>query len=469
MTAHLRAIFFFCLLCSSMVNVDAQQDTATIRTFGGANHEEGRQVIECALGGFAVIGTTGSDQANATNFYLLRLDDQLNCLWSKTLGGSAVDRGYGLVEDLEGNLILCGYSNDPTSGSYDVQVMKTDASGTLLWQKTYGGSDWDFGYKIVLHPDGGYAICGKTYSIGNGGSDGYVLHISNDGELLSEMAFATPLDEDFTDIDVMHYQGTDYLVFTGTVDGVEGITHSKGWVATYNLSTSEMLNYFVEHEGENVRLNSSFVQDSTILYCGYRTATSVTTGLYGKLDEALAPLTYLDFPVSGNYNYYDVAMVGDMVAAFGEEDYVGSGGKDAVVYFWQNNGFFGAPTFGSNLTDMFYSGIIASDGSVVAVGHTGRLNVSSPQLLAVRLSSIIGSTYTQVYHLDDDCFELGVVENLQESKGHIVAEQYYDAMGRMLWQTDDMKAKIPAGVLNGFVIVRQQFSDGHAEVVKRFY
>jgi hypothetical protein len=162
-------------------------------------------------------------------------------------------------------------------------------------------------------------------------------------------------------------------------------------------------------------------------------------------------------------------MSGDMVAAFGEEDYVGSGGKDAVVYFWQNNNFFGAPTFGSNLSDMFYSGIIASDGAVVSVGHTGRLNVSSPQLLAVRLTSIISSSYVQEYHLDDDCFELNVSEVSSGTNSRLIAEYYYDAMGRLLWQNDDMKAKLPPGGLNGFVIVRQQFSDGHFEVVKRFY
>ncbi|MFM9985415.1 MAG: hypothetical protein ACKVOK_09315, partial [Flavobacteriales bacterium] len=180
--------------------LSAQEDTAYVRTYGGPYFEEGRQIIECASGGYAVIGTTGSDVANNTNFYLLRLDANLECMWSKSLGGLEVEKGYSIVEDENQHLFLCGYTNSEGAGGYDILLIKTNSEGDEQWRKTYGGEDWDFAYKIIAHPEEGFLICGKTYSMGNGGSDGYLLHVDVEGEIISEWTYGGEGDDEFVDV-----------------------------------------------------------------------------------------------------------------------------------------------------------------------------------------------------------------------------------------------------------------------------
>jgi len=45
----------------------------------------------------------------------------------------------------------------------DVWLIKTDASGIMQWNKTYGDSN-DYGFSVVQTSDGGYAVAG-THSI----------------------------------------------------------------------------------------------------------------------------------------------------------------------------------------------------------------------------------------------------------------------------------------------------------------
>lgn len=197
--------FFYRLLGYSLFILSTtsslgQIDTAYVRTYGGPYYEEGKQIIECSDGGYAVIGTTGSDQPNNTNFYLLRLDEDLNCMWNRNYGGVGVEWGNSIVEDDNGNFLLCGYTSSYGEGGYDILVYKVDSQGDVIWQKTYGGSDWDFGYKIIAHPSEGFLICGKTYSYGNGRSDGYLLHINSDGNVIDEWTYGGEGDDELVDM-----------------------------------------------------------------------------------------------------------------------------------------------------------------------------------------------------------------------------------------------------------------------------
>ena len=72
-----------------------------------------------------------------------------------------------------------GYTFSYGAGSSDVYVVRTDASGSVLWQKTFGAGLNEIGHSIVETNDGGFMICGEAESFGAGNRDVYVLKIKS--------------------------------------------------------------------------------------------------------------------------------------------------------------------------------------------------------------------------------------------------------------------------------------------------
>jgi len=177
-------LFLFFLWAVNLTGV-GQVDTVFLKSFGAAFYEDATEIISRADGGYTVVGTTGSNETGSTDVFVASFDEDLNCMWSRNYGSADVDWGMSIVEDLSGNFIVCGYTLS-TNGSYDMLVIKINATGDLMWQQTFGGADWDFAKKISTHPLGGYLICGSTYSGGNGDQDGVVLHIDGQGLLLNQ-------------------------------------------------------------------------------------------------------------------------------------------------------------------------------------------------------------------------------------------------------------------------------------------
>lgn len=186
------------ILLVMSLSSDAQNDTAYIFTYGGPGHDHCREIEPTSDGGFILVGSTGSFGNGSSDIYLVKIDS--NCIhqWSKAIGGTNVEWGYSVKQTFDGGYIIAGYTNSFGAGGYDMYLVKTDSLGDTLWTKTYGGSDWDFGYSIQITPDSGFIICGETYSFGNGNSDVYVVKTNKSGDILWTKAFGG------TDTDIGH-------------------------------------------------------------------------------------------------------------------------------------------------------------------------------------------------------------------------------------------------------------------------
>ena len=177
-----------------------QSDTVKLKAYGGVLFEEAAQLIEYSSGGYAVVGTTGSNQTGNTDVFVARFDQNLNCIWSNNFGGTNVEWASSITNDSNGNLMACGYTLSEGAGGYDMWVIKVNSDGELMWQKTYGGPDWDFAKQIIPHSNGGFLVCGNTYSAGNGGQDGTLLHITDDGVLLDQRFFGGQGNDSMNDV-----------------------------------------------------------------------------------------------------------------------------------------------------------------------------------------------------------------------------------------------------------------------------
>ncbi|MCB9257552.1 MAG: T9SS type A sorting domain-containing protein [Chitinophagales bacterium] len=171
------------------------------KTFGGSENDEATYIQETSDGGFIFAGHTLSNNGNVSgnhgisDSWIVKLDINGTLEWQKTLGGSNTEIAYSISQTTDGGYIVGGFSNS-TDGNVSAHpvggnawIVKLNNTGIIEWQKTYGGSDYDFINAILQSSNGDFLIAGHTYSsdgdvVGNHGSvDGWLACLSNWGAL----------------------------------------------------------------------------------------------------------------------------------------------------------------------------------------------------------------------------------------------------------------------------------------------
>jgi hypothetical protein len=158
-----------------LVKTNSTGDHLWNQTFGGSSSDIASHLVQTSDGGYALAGYTYSFDADLKDFYLVKTDAAGNILWNKTYGGASYEEALSLVATSDGGFALVGYTNPPLSADYDVWLIKTDPSGNVEWNKTYGGPNIDRGHSVVQTADGGYAIVCRTNSFGAGGTDVWLI------------------------------------------------------------------------------------------------------------------------------------------------------------------------------------------------------------------------------------------------------------------------------------------------------
>ena len=152
------------------------------RTFGGAYADEGCKVRQTNDGGYILIGYTVSYGSGSADIWLIKTDSDGHQQWAKTYGGRGNDRSGAVQQTSDGGYIIGGTTNSFGGGGDDIWVIKTDASGNIVWQKTFGGTNQDHCNAILQIPSGEYVLIGD-WDLG-GTSDLYIMKLDSEGNEL---------------------------------------------------------------------------------------------------------------------------------------------------------------------------------------------------------------------------------------------------------------------------------------------
>jgi hypothetical protein len=175
--------------------------------YGGSANDYGQCMDYTPDGNIIIAGYTHSVDGNITanhggfDIWVLKTDLSGNILWQRTYGGSLKEHAYDIKATADSGFIVAGYteSNDGdvsgNHGGLDMWVIKLDHDGNPVWQKTYGGTKTDICYVVIPTPDGGYALAGTTYSSNgdftenNGAGDYCIIKIDQTGNIQWQKVF----------------------------------------------------------------------------------------------------------------------------------------------------------------------------------------------------------------------------------------------------------------------------------------
>jgi len=164
-----------------LIKTDASGNQEWNRTFGGSEYDHGNSVLQTSDGGYIIAGVTLSYGAGSYDFWLIKTDASGTEEWNYTFGGTEDDQGNSVQQTVDGGYIIAGHTNSYGAGDYDVYLVKTDGSGIEEWSQTYGGSYMDIGESVWQTSDGGYILTGETKSYGAGSYDVYLVKTDASG------------------------------------------------------------------------------------------------------------------------------------------------------------------------------------------------------------------------------------------------------------------------------------------------
>ena len=184
-----------------VIKTDLTGNLEWSRFFGGSFTEIPLGIVETDDHNFIIAGSSDSDDFNISNnlgtydFWIIKIAPTGSLIWEKSFGGSEIDEARAITTSSDGNFMVVGDTRSldidvsENNGAADVWIVKFSAEGSLIWEKTIGGTSFDTARAIYKTQDNGFLIAGSSRSLdndfeNNGQNDALILKIDSNGSLL---------------------------------------------------------------------------------------------------------------------------------------------------------------------------------------------------------------------------------------------------------------------------------------------
>ena len=226
------------------VKLDPNGTKEWSKFYGGTFTDTPQGVVQLNDGSYIISGFSDSSDVDITNnkgsydFWVLKINNTGSLVWEKNFGGTEIDESYDIKKTTDGNIIIVGDTRSSdvdvsrNNGGADLWVIKITPDGDLIWQKNFGGSNFDAGRAIKNTSDGGFIICGSSRSsdrdfINKGQNDAWVIKISASGSTEWQQ-FVGGTDIDIL-YDVVEINNGAFIAIGESTSNNEDIEENKGF------------------------------------------------------------------------------------------------------------------------------------------------------------------------------------------------------------------------------------------------
>jgi hypothetical protein len=171
------------------------------RLLGNSGNEYGQGIATDGDNNVYITGITdsaildGNANAGGVDAFLAKYNSGGGKQWTRLLGNSSNDYGQGIATDRNNSVYITGYTNSgflggsTNAGTLDAFLAKYDSSGSRQWTRLLGNSSDESGFGVATDGDNNVYISGRTYSpfldgntnVGGATPDAFLVRYSSSG------------------------------------------------------------------------------------------------------------------------------------------------------------------------------------------------------------------------------------------------------------------------------------------------
>ena len=252
-----------------MISFSAYTQSPTInlqKYFGGSGNDYGQFIEKTNDGNLIIIGTILSADGNITGYHggndiwVAKISPLGTLIWQRAIGGSKNDIPVGFnYDNVSGTLTVLGNTESTdgdvisSRGQMDVFVCQLNSTGTLMWEKSFGGTLDEKALNLISTSDGNLLFTAITASsnldvtANHGKTDLWLVKINNTGTILWQKCYGGTDSEFEQDFGTSLLESTPGVIYfsvntastNGDITGFNG-GQSDAWIvktdATGNIA-----------------------------------------------------------------------------------------------------------------------------------------------------------------------------------------------------------------------------------------
>jgi len=358
--------FCFAIIFSSLMS----QPTQFIKTYGDVCHDMGLSLDLTVDGGYVLLGHSENFGASLMDIYLIKVDSTGMLEWQRVYGGAHYDFGQSVIQANDKGYVICGFTNSFGLGGYDIYIIKTDSIGNIEWEKTFGGTNNDYGYCIRQTVDNGFIISGSTNSFGSGGFDAILIKTDSLGNEEWSKYYGGVSNDGCYALEVTSDNG---FILAGYTYSFGALSDDAMLIKTDSLGNTEWLEMYGFSNSERAL---SVKQTNDNGYIAVGSTNSIGNGsddIYLIRTNSTGDLLYFkSFGAAQSDKAFSIDIANDNgYVIIGQTTSYGAGNEDLYVVKVDSLGnFLWQKTYGGLNNDRGFTIKTTNDNGYIAIGTT---------------------------------------------------------------------------------------------------